>query len=85
MSQSLRLNLFCGSMLLASGLSLSASADQTGAAETLVVSRVQYVAPTPAPDPFPQIFDDPNVSGVQGNSSTTTRLFLARRSSRPCR
>jgi hypothetical protein len=25
------------------------------------------VAPTPAPEPFPQIFDDPNVSGVQGN------------------
>ena len=67
MSQPLRLSLFCGSALLASGVTLSASADQTGAAATLVVSRIQYVAPTPAPDPFPQIFDDPNVSGVQGN------------------
>src|ERR1700757_4325426 len=66
-SRPLHFILFCGSALLASGLPLSASADQTGAAATLVVSRIQYVAPTPAPDPFPQIFDDPNVSGVQGN------------------
>src|SRR5215469_16150534 len=65
--------LFCGSALLASGLPLSASADQTGAAATLVVSRIQYVAPTPAPDPFPQIFDDPNVSG---GAEFATVLYL---------
>jgi hypothetical protein len=34
---------------------------------TLVVSRILYVAPTPAPEPFPQIFNDPHVSGIQGN------------------
>ncbi len=33
----------------------------------LVVSRIQYVAPTPAPEPFPEIFNDPDVSDVQGN------------------
>jgi hypothetical protein len=48
-------------------VALSVSADQTVAAATLVVSRIQYVAPTPAPDPFPQIFDDSSVSSSQGN------------------
>ena len=66
MPQPLRLGLLCGSAMLASGVGLTASADQISPG-TLVVSRIQYVAATPAPDPFPQIFTDPSVSGVQGN------------------
>jgi hypothetical protein len=62
MSQSLRFGLLCGSALLASGVCLTASADQMSGDGTLVVSRIQYVAPTPAPEPFPQIFNDHNVS-----------------------
>lgn len=62
-----RFGLLSGSALLASGVGLAASADQTNNVQTLVVSRIQYVAPTPAPEPFPQIFNDPNVTGVQGN------------------
>jgi len=67
MSRSLRLCLLCGSALLAGGFADTASADQGKNIPTLVVSRVKYVAPTPAPEPFPQIFNDPNVSGIQGN------------------
>jgi hypothetical protein len=67
MSQSLRFGLFCGWALLASGVGVTASADQRNGGGTLVVSRIKYVAPTPAPEPFPQIFSDPNVSGIQGN------------------
>ena len=59
--------LLCGSALLASGIGLTATADQMNNGTTLVVSRLQYVAPTPAPEPFPQIFNDPNVTGIQGN------------------
>jgi hypothetical protein len=59
--------LLCGSALLASGIGLTATADQMNNGATLVVSRLQYVAPTPAPEPFPQIFNDPNVTGIQGN------------------
>jgi hypothetical protein len=33
----------------------------------LAVSRIVYQAPTSPPDPFPSIFNDPAVSGVQGN------------------
>jgi hypothetical protein len=64
---SARFGLLCGSALLASSIGLAASADQVDRSATLVVSRIQYVPPTPAPEPFPQIFNDPNVSGVQGN------------------
>jgi hypothetical protein len=64
---SARFGLLCGSALLASSIGLTASADQVDRSATLVVSRIQYVPPTPAPEPFPQIFNDPNVSGVQGN------------------
>lgn len=62
-----RLGLLYGSALLAGGVGLTASADQMNGGGTLVVSRIQYVAPTPAPEPFPQIFNDPSVSGIQGN------------------
>jgi hypothetical protein len=64
---SARFGLLCGSALLASSIGVTASADQVDRNATLVVSRIQYVPPTPAPEPFPQIFNDPNVSGVQGN------------------
>jgi hypothetical protein len=67
MARSMRFSLLCGSALLASGIGLTASADQMNGGGTLVVSGVQYVAPTPAPEPFPQIFNDPNISGIQGN------------------
>ena len=59
--------LLCGSALLASGIGLTATADQMNNGATLVVSRLQYVAPSPAPESFPQIFNDPNVTGIQGN------------------
>jgi hypothetical protein len=65
--RSLRFGMLCGSALLASGLGFTAAADQVNGGGTLVVSRIQYVAPTPEPEPFPQIFSDPNVSGIQGN------------------
>ncbi len=32
-----------------------------------MVSRIQYVAPPSPPESFPEIFNDPNVSGIQGN------------------
>jgi hypothetical protein len=57
----------CGAALLASRVGLTASADQISSGDMRVVSRIQYVAPTPAPGPFPDIFNNPNVSGVQGN------------------
>ena len=83
--RSLRLGLLCGSALLTSGVGLTASADQMNDVGTLVVSRIQYVAPTPEPEPFPQIFSDPNVSGIQGNIfSTTTSRLRARLFSRHC-
>jgi len=63
----LRFGLLCGSVLLASGIGLTATADQMNNGATLVVSRLQYVAPTPAPEPLPQIFNDPDVTGIQGN------------------
>jgi hypothetical protein len=69
MSRSFRVALLCGSALVASGFYGAALADggrgEGGA--TLVVSRIQYVAPSPAPEPFPQIFNDPSVTGIQGN------------------
>jgi hypothetical protein len=65
--RSLRFGMLCGSALLASGLGFTAAAGQVNGGGTLVVSRIQYVAPTPEPEPFPQIFSDPNVSGIQGN------------------
>jgi hypothetical protein len=45
MSQSLRFELLCGSALVASGVGVTASADQTNGNGTLVVSRILYVAP----------------------------------------
>jgi hypothetical protein len=52
---------------LAAALSNPASADP-GRGATLVVSRIQYVTDgTPRPEGFPYIFNDPNVSGAQGN------------------
>lgn len=62
-----RFCLLWGSALLASSIGLTASADQIDRSATLVVSRIQYVPPTPAAEPFPLIFNDPNVSGIQGN------------------
>ena len=65
--------MLCGSALVASGFSGAALADGQGkgkGGDTLVVSRVQYVAPSPLPAPpntFPQIFTNANVSGIQGN------------------
>ena len=73
MSRSFWLALLCGSALVASGFSGAALADGQGkgkGGDTLVVSRVQYVAPSPLPAPpntFPQIFTNANVSGIQGN------------------
>src|SRR5712672_982819 len=66
-SRSLRFVMLCGSALLASSVGLAAPTDQMNGVGTLVVSRILYVAPTPAPEPFPQIFNHPNVSGIQGN------------------
>jgi len=57
----------CGAAILAIGFGSPVSADQSKNGDTLVVSRIQYVAPTPAPEPFPVIFNDPNVAGIQGN------------------
>lgn len=62
-----RFCLLWGSALLASSIGLTASADQIDRSATLVVSRIQYVPPTPAAEPFPLIFNDPNVTGIQGN------------------
>src|SRR5579863_2910143 len=49
---------------------------------TLVVSRVHFVPDTtPRPEGFPQIFSDPNVSGIQGTiflDSFRTRPFSSR-------
>lgn len=72
MFRSSRFVLLCGSALLVSGFAGAARADdqQNGASGTLVVSRVQYVAPSPLPAPpntFPQIFDNANVTGIEGN------------------
>ncbi len=75
MSRSFWLALLCGSALAAGGFSGAALADGQGkgkgkGGDTLVVSRVQYVAPSPLPAPpntFPQIFTNANVSGIQGN------------------
>lgn len=68
MSRSSFFALLGGSALVASGVAGGALADGQGkAADTLVVSRIQYVAPSPAPEPFPQIFNDPNISGIEGN------------------
>ena len=73
MSRSFWLGLLYGSALAAGGFSSAALADGQGKGkdgDTLVVSRVQYVAPSPLPAPpntFPQIFTNANVGGVQGN------------------
>ncbi len=67
MSRSLRFALLCGLALLASSVGLAAPTDQMNGGGTLVVSRILYVAPTPTPEPFPQIFNDPHVSGIRGN------------------
>ncbi len=71
MSRSFWLGLLYGSALAAGGFSGAALADGQGkGGDTLVVSRVQYVAPSPLPAPpntFPQIFTNANVSGIQGN------------------
>jgi hypothetical protein len=68
---SFRPGLLCGSALLASGVAGAAlGADQNSGSDTLVVSRIQYVAPSPLPAPpntFPQIFNNSNISGIQGN------------------
>jgi hypothetical protein len=66
---------------LALGLALLASIPQFGGAaspahadsfvpSTLVVSRIQYVGdtnPARSGETFPLIFNDPNVTGIQGN------------------
>ena len=73
MSRSFWLALLYGSALAAGGFCGAALADGQGkgkGGDTLVVSRVQYVAPSPLPAPpntFPQIFTNANVSGIQGN------------------
>ena len=67
MSRSLRFALLSGLALLASSVGLAAPTDQMNGGGTLIVSRILYVAPTPTPEPFPQIFNDPHVSGIQGN------------------
>ena len=59
--------LLCGAALLAVGFAANASAGQGDRSQTLVVSRIQYVAPPSPPESFPEIFNDPNVSGIQGN------------------
>jgi hypothetical protein len=60
-----------GAALLACGFTDAALADGQGkGGVSLVVSRVQYVAPSPLPAPpntFPQIFSNSAVSGIQGN------------------
>jgi hypothetical protein len=69
MFRSFRVGLLCGSALLASGFADTALADGQGNV-TLVVSRIQYVAPSPlpsSPNTFPQIFNNSSVSGIQGN------------------
>jgi len=58
--------LLCGSVLLASGIGLTASADQMNNGATLVVSRLQYVAPTPAPEPSPADFQRSQCHGHSG-------------------
>jgi hypothetical protein len=68
MSRSFRVAALCGSALVASGVYGAALADSQGkGGATLVVSRIQYVAPSPAPESFPQIFNDPSITGIQGN------------------
>jgi hypothetical protein len=75
MFRSFRLGVACGAALLACGFADGAAlADGQGGqgkgGDTLVVSRIQYVAPTPLPAPpntFPQIFNNASVSGIQGN------------------
>ena len=67
MSRLTRLGLLCGAALLAGGFVATASAGQGNPSQTLVVSRIQYVAPPSPPESFPEIFNDPNVSGIQGN------------------
>ncbi len=71
MFRSSRLGLLSGCALLASGHFCPVLAGGQGTAnDTLVVSRIQYVAPSPLPSPpntFPQIFNNSNVSGIQGN------------------
>ena len=77
MSRWLGWSLFYGSAVFASTFAYPVSADRGRGGDTLVVSRIQYVAPTPAPEPFPVIFNDPNVTGIQGN------IFLDYYSSAP--
>jgi hypothetical protein len=68
MFRSFRFALLGGAALLGSGVAGAALADGQGnGGGTLVVSRVQYVAPSSAPAPFPQIFNDPSVTGIEGN------------------
>src|SRR6516165_5285847 len=74
MFRSFRLGLLYGVALLTSGFAGAALAEGQGGqgkgGDTLVVSRIQYVAPTPLPSPpntFPQIFNNASVSGIQGN------------------
>ncbi len=72
MSRSFYVALLGGAALLASGVAGVALADgsQGKGGVTLAVSRVQYVTPSPLPAPpntFPQIFNNSNVTGIQGN------------------
>jgi hypothetical protein len=68
MSRSFRVAVLCGSALVASGVYGAALADSQGkGGAALVVSRIQYVAPSPSPESFPQIFNDPSITGIQGN------------------
>ncbi|MBV8119596.1 MAG: hypothetical protein JO081_06635 [Alphaproteobacteria bacterium] len=71
MARSFWLALLGSTVLAVSGLHRVALADgQTNKGGTLVVARVQYVSPSPLPAPpntFPQIFNNTNVSGIQGN------------------
>jgi hypothetical protein len=79
-----------GSLLAAGGFGLTALADDPGGSgDIVVVSRIQYVPPSPLPAPpntFPQIFNNPAVTGIQGNiflDYYATTPFSAPRASLP--
>jgi hypothetical protein len=83
---SARFGLLCGSALLASSIGLTASADQVDRSATLVVSRIQYVPPTPAPSRFRRSSMIPmSVASKATFFSITTSLLPARPFSAHCR
>jgi hypothetical protein len=80
MSHRLRLGLLAGTAALAGTVALGASAQAAGfVPNTLVVSRVVFNAdtnPARAGETFPDIFNDPNVAGIQGSIFLDTFLPL---------